>query len=79
MIDRSEWKGEFASRFKRHEDELKWLYCELYHSDMGAYEYFVDMLYRSYKARPESLKTMDRAREAYPDWYKGHELVGMLM
>ena len=79
MIDRSEWKGEFASRFKRHEDELKWLYCELYHSDMRSYEYFVDMLYRSYKARPESLKTMDRAREAYPDWYKGHELVGMLM
>ena len=79
MIDRSEWKSEFASRFKRHEDELKWLYCELYHSDMRSYEYFVDMLYRSYKARPESLKTMDRAREAYPDWYKGHELVGMLM
>ena len=79
MLNKAEWKAEFASRFKRHEDELKWLYCELYHSDMQAYEYFVNMLYRCWKERPESLKVMDRAREAYPDWYKGHELVGMLM
>ncbi len=79
MIDRTEWKAEFASRFKRHEDELKWLYCELYHNDSRAWEYFVSMLYRCWKERPESLKMMDRAREAYPEWYKGHELVGMLM
>jgi amylosucrase len=58
---------------------MKWLYCELYHNDMKAYRYFVDMLYRAYEARPESLKNMDRAREAYPDWYRGHDLVGMLM
>ncbi|MBR3107404.1 MAG: amylosucrase, partial [Clostridia bacterium] len=79
MIDQKQWKAEFASRFRRHEDELKWLYCELYHNDMQAYEYFVSMLYRCWKERPESLKMMDRAREAYPEWYKGHELVGMLM
>ena len=79
MIDRTEWKAEFASRFKRHEDELKWLYCELYHNDSRAWEYFVSMLYRCWKERPEGLKMMDRAREAYPEWYKGHELVGMLM
>ena len=24
---------EFAVRFARHEDELKWLYMELYHGD----------------------------------------------
>ena len=62
MIDRTEWKAEFASRFKRHEDELKWLYCELYHNDSRAWEYFVSMLYRCWKERPESLKMMDRAR-----------------
>ncbi|MCR4887398.1 MAG: alpha-amylase family protein [Clostridiales bacterium] len=73
------WKSEFASRFRRHEDELKWLYCELYHSDMRAYDYFTDMLYRAWEERPEPLKMMDRAREEYPDWYKGHDLVGMLM
>ena len=74
-----EWKQEFAVRFRRHEDELKWLYCELYHNDMQAYNYFVSMLYRCWEERPEDLKRMDRSRETYPDWYKGHDLVGMLM
>ena len=73
------WKEEFAVRFSRHEDELKWLYCELYHNDMKAYAYFTEMLYRLWEERSESLKMMDRAREAFPDWYKGHDLVGMLM
>ncbi len=74
-----DWKAEFASRFRRHEDELKWLYCELYHNDLKAYDYFVNMLYRAWEERPENLKMMDRAREEFPDWYKGHDLVGMLM
>ncbi len=73
------WNEEFAVRFSRHEDELKWLYCELYHNDMKAYAYFTEMLYRLWEERSESLKMMDRAREAFPDWYKGHDLVGMLM
>ena len=78
-MNRTDWAPEFASRFARHEDELKWLYCELYHNDMQAYDYFCHMLYRAWQERPEPLKAMDRAREAAPDWYKGHELVGMLM
>ena len=73
------WEPEFAARFRRHEDELRWLYCELYHNDMKAYDYFTDMLYRTWQERPDSLKMMDRAREVYPEWYKGHDLVGMLM
>ena len=75
-MEKSAWNTEFAARFQRHEDELKWLYCELYHNDMQAYGYFADMLYRAYEARPEALKQLDRAREARPDWYRGHELVG---
>ena len=73
------WQEEFAVRFRRHEDELKWLYYKLYHSDAQAYAYFTDMLYRCWEERSESLKLMDRAREAFPDWYKGHDLTGMLM
>ena len=34
------WQKEFADRFARHEDELKWLYYELYHCDAQAYDYF---------------------------------------
>ena len=73
------WEKEYAVRFRKHADELKWLYCELYHNDMGAYDYFTEMLYRMWTERPEKLKKMDRAREECPDWYKGHEMVGMLM
>ena len=76
---KKEWMPEFADRFARHEDELKWLYYELYHCDEKAYDYFTDMLYRCWEERAESLRMMDRAREAFPDWYKGHDLTGMLM
>ena len=76
---KKQWHAEFADRFRRHEDELKWLYCELYHGDMKAYGYFTDMLYRAWEERPEELRRIDRVREADPDWYKGHGLVGMLM
>ena len=72
-------EAEFLDRFRKYEDELKWLYAELYHNDMQAYDYFVSMLYRLWKERPEELKKIDRAREACPEWYKGHDLVGMLM
>ena len=68
---------EFATRFRRHEDELKWLYYELYHSAENAYESFTDMLYRSWKERPEALRAMDREREEYPDWYRRRNLTGM--
>ena len=76
---KKEWQEEFALRFRRHENELQWLYCEIYHGDFCAYDYFTDMLYRLWEERPEKLRALDRIREASPDWYKGHDLVGMLM
>ncbi len=76
---KNQWKEEFAARFRKHESELQWLYCELYHNDRGAYDYFTEMLYRMWEARPEKLRAMDAARESCPDWYRGHEMVGMQM
>ena len=78
-MNKMQWKLEFYDRFCRHEAELTQLYRELYHNDMAAFDRFTDMLYDAYTARPEGLKLMDRAREAHSDWYKGHDLVGMLM
>ena len=69
----------FAARFARHEDELKWLFMELYHNDCRAWDCFTGMLYRLWEERPESLKQLDLAREACPDWYRGHGMTGMLM
>ena len=78
-MDKSNWDATFAARYARHEDELKWLYCELYNGDMQAYTYFVGMLNRAYQARPEALRRLDESREANPDWYRGHDMTGMLM
>ena len=78
-MDTRNWKPEFHDRFARHQAELTRLYNELYHHDTAAFDRFADMLCAAYEARPEALKDMDRAREADPDWYKGHELVGMLL
>ena len=74
-----QWEKEFASRYQHYADELKWLYCELYHGDLKAFEALTEGLYRAWKARPESLRLLDRQREKNPDWYRGHDLVGMLM
>ena len=73
------WQAEFANRFRQHEDELEWLYFELYHSDAQAYDYFTDMLYRCWEERPESLRRLDREREECPGWYRRHDLTGMQM
>ena len=75
----TKWEEEYGVRFRKHADELRLLYCQLYHNDLRAYDYFTEMLYRTWLQRPEKLKKMDRAREECPDWYKGHDLVGMLM
>ena len=78
-MDKSGWDKTFAARFARHEEELKQLYLQLYHGDEQAYAYFIEMLERAYEERPAALRQLDKAREADPAWYKGHELVGMLM
>ena len=31
----------FKARLDRHYAELKWLYCELYHNDTRAFDYFL--------------------------------------
>ncbi len=71
--------GVFERRLARHYDELKWLYCELYHNDMGAFEYFVSMLRRSWEARKEDLRAQDARREADPDWYRSRDILGMML
>ena len=78
-MERDTWKPEFRKRFEHHEAELKWLFMELYRNDEQAWDYFTEMLFRAYTNRPERLKRMDRKRFQDPEWYKGHELVGMQM
>ena len=69
----------FERRLARHYDELKWLYCELYHGDMQAFDYFVSVLRRSYDERKPELRAQDARREADPDWYRRRDLLGMML
>ena len=68
----------FDERLAQCEQELRDTYLELYH-DEKAYEYFIGMLRNSYKARPQALRKLDKARLADPGWYSGNNLLGMLM
>ncbi len=78
-MDMQAWDPVFQERYLRHKDELRWLFMELYNGDRAAYERFVEMLRRCYEDRPASLRAIDRKRLADPGWYKGNNLVGMLM
>ena len=70
---------EFVSRLNERYDELKWLYCELYHNDMMAFHYFVDMLRRAYADRKQALRALDAARLREPDWYRSNKMLGMML
>ncbi len=78
-MDRTKWKPEFRSRFEACEEELRARYMELYHGDEQAWEYFVGMLCQAWQKRSAALKKLDRQRLKDPDWYRRHNLLGMLM
>ncbi len=74
--------AEFQARLDRHYDELKWLYYELYESIPNRDEMFQDLLDKLvyyYRFRNVALKSLDRSREANPDWYRGNDLIGMCL
>ena len=69
----------FDQRLARYYDELKWLYCELYNNATQAFDYFMKVLRDYYTEREDALKELDLIREASPDWFKGNDMLGMLM
>ncbi len=73
------WEETFRRRLERHYDEMKWLFYELYSNDQQAFDYFISMLHQYYADRSPELKEWDEAREMVPDWYRGNEMLGMLM
>ena len=78
---RSERRAEdaFDRRLAPREAELRWLYCELYHNDRAAYDYFLTMLRRCWMDRKEDLRVQDAGREADPGWYRRRDLLGMML
>jgi len=69
----------FESRLSRVYDELKWLYMELYSNDTHSFDYFIGMLKRQFDARSDELKEWDDARTIVEEWYRGNDIVGMML
>ena len=70
---------EYKDRFLKHYDELKWLYCELYGNQQDMFESLCVHMFEFYKDRKIALKKLDRQREKTPNWYKGNQMLGMMM
>lgn len=67
----------YEKRFKRHHDELRWLYMELYGND-SMFAELCENMQRFYKERQEALKEQDAYREEHPDWYRKNDMLGMM-
>ena len=68
----------FRERLVACYDEMKWLYCELYHNDEQAFSYFTEMLRRMYAERSAALHKWDEQR-AGSGWYKSGRTLGMCL
>lgn len=68
----------YEARFQKHIDELKWLYMELY-DDQEHFGELCASMKQFYDTRKKGLKASDLTREADPDWYKGSDILGMMM
>ena len=60
-------------------EELRQLYCQLYHNDTQAFDYFLSMLRRSWESRKLSLRMLDEKRLEEPGWFRSNKLLGMMM
>ena len=69
----------FSQRLAARYEELKSLYCGLYHNDSPAFDYFCGMLERSFNSRKPSLQHLDAERLADPDWFRSNKLMGMML
>ena len=70
--------NEMERRLAAREDELDWLYMELY-GDRGQLEELKGRMARAYRERDESLRRLDGAREADPEWYRAGRMLGVTM
>ena len=69
---------EFQIRMEKHQDELKWLYMELY-DDQEHFDELCASMKQFYDTRKKGLKASDLTRETDPNWYKGSDILGMMM
>ena len=71
-------ESDFEKRLKKHHDELKWLYMELYGNDDMFFE-LCSRMQQLYEERRDTLKARDREKEADPEWFRKKEMLGMML
>ena len=79
MSDSMKWKPEFRNRYECREAELRSLYEQLYPGQKEGFAYLIQRMYQNYVERPVPLRKIDRKREKNPGWYKGNDILGMMM
>ena len=79
MSDPMKWKPEFRNRYECRETELRSLYEQLYPGQKEGFAYLIQRMYQNYVERPVPLRKIDRKREKDPGWYKGNDILGMMM
>lgn len=79
MSDPMKWKPEFRNRYECRETELRSLYEQLYPGQKEGFAYLIQRMYQNYVERPVPLRKIDRKREKDPGWYKGNNILGMMM
>lgn len=71
-------ESDFEKRLKKHHDELKWLYMELYGNDDMFFE-LCSRMQQFYEERSNALKTRDGEKETDPEWFRKKEMLGMML
>ena len=67
----------FEDRLKKHHDELRWLYMELYDND-SMFAELCAQIKEFYMERNKALKTLDVRREKDKNWYRKNDMLGMM-
>lgn len=68
----------FVQHMEKHQDELRWLYMELYGND-AMYAELCEQMHDYYLKRSTELKKRDIKKEKNPDWFKEKEMLGMML
>ena len=70
--------NEFERRLSARQDELDWLYMELY-GDRGRLNELKAMMTRAFQRRSQELRLLDQEREATPGWFRSGGMLGVTM
>ena len=70
--------NDMERRLTRRQDELDWLYMELY-DDRARLDKLKNMMAAAYKEREQGLRRLDKMREADPEWFRSGKMLGVTM